>query len=165
MEVVQAGRLDAGVRPFHDKASQDSMRTVDELFERYGSFHRHPTNKAIHWVCLPLIVWSVLGLLWSASPIVAYLALAAALAFYARLSLPLALGMLVVLAAMLYALTWLGGRVLVASVVVFVLAWIGQFIGHAIERSRPSFTEDVRSFLVGPAWLLGFVYRRLGIGY
>ncbi len=140
MEVVQAGRLDAGVRPFHDKASQDSMRTVDQLFERYGSFHRHPTNKAIH-------------------------ALAAALAFYARLSLPLALGMLVVLAAMLYALTWLGGRVLLASVLVFVLAWIGQFIGHAIERSRPSFTEDVRSFLVGPAWLLGFVYRRLGIGY
>jgi uncharacterized membrane protein YGL010W len=66
---------------------------------------------------------------------------------------------------MLYALTWLGGRVLVPSVLVFVLAWIGQFIGHGIERSRPSFTEDVRSFLVGPAWLLGFVYRRLGIGY
>jgi len=55
--------------------------------------------------------------------------------------------------------------VLLASVLVFVLAWIGQFIGHGIERSRPSFTEDVRSFLVGPAWLLGFVYRRLGIGY
>ena len=140
-------------------------RTVDQLFERYGGYHRHPANKAIHWVCVPLIVWSVLGLLWAASPIAAYLALAAALAFYVWLSLPLALGMLVVLAAMLHALTWLGGRVLIASVLVFVLAWIGQFIGHGIERSRPSFTEDVRSFLVGPAWLLGFVYRRLGIGY
>src|SRR5258706_13979313 len=134
MEVVQAGRLDAGVRPFHDKASQDSMRTVDQLFERYGSFHRHPTNKAIHWVCVPLIVWSVLGLLWSASPIVAYLALAAALAFYARLSLPLALGMLVVLAAMLYALTWLGGPGLVAPRGVFPLALVGPFLRH---RSQP----------------------------
>jgi len=141
------------------------MRSVDQLFERYGSFHRHPTNKAIHWLCVPLIVWSVLGLLWSASPLAAYIAIGAALAFYVWLSPPLALGMLAVLAAMLYGLTWIGERALLISSGVFVLAWIGQFIGHAIERSRPSFTEDVRSFLVGPAWLLGFVYRRLGIGY
>jgi len=140
-------------------------RTVDQLFERYGGYHRHPANKAIHWVCVPLIVWSVLGLLWSASPIAAYLAIGAAFAFYVWLSPPLAFGMLAVLAVMLYALTWLGARVLLLSVVVFVLAWIGQFIGHGIERSRPSFTEDVRSFLVGPAWLLGLVYRRFGIGY
>jgi len=68
-----------------------------------------------------------------------------------------------VLAAMLYALTWLGERTFIVSAVVFVAAWAGQFVGHAIERSRPSFLEDVRSFLVGPAWLLGFVYRRLGV--
>jgi uncharacterized membrane protein YGL010W len=141
------------------------MRTVDQLFERYGNYHRHPANKAIHWVCVPLIVWSVLGLIWSASPIAAYIVIGAALIFYVWLSPPLALGMLALLAAMLYALTWLGARALVVSAVVFVLAWIGQFIGHGIEHSRPSFTEDVRSFLVGPAWLLGFVYRRLGIGY
>jgi uncharacterized membrane protein YGL010W len=140
-------------------------RTIDQLFERYGGYHRHPINKAIHWVCVPLIVWSVLGLLWSASPVVAYVALAAALAFYLWLSPPLALGMLALLVAMLYALTWLGERTLIVSAVVFVAAWVGQFIGHAIEHSRPSFTEDLRSFLVAPAWLLGFVYRRLGIGY
>jgi uncharacterized membrane protein YGL010W len=141
------------------------VRPVDKLFERYGEFHRHPTNKAIHWVCVPLIVWSVLGLIWSISSIAAYFVIGAALIFYVWLSPPLALGMLPLLAAMLYALTWLGERALVVSAVVFVLAWIGQFIGHGIEHSRPSFTEDVRSFLVGPAWLLGFVYRRLGIGY
>jgi uncharacterized membrane protein YGL010W len=66
---------------------------------------------------------------------------------------------------MLYALTLLGEGTLVVSAVVFVAAWIGQFVGHAIEGSRPSFLEDVRSFLVGPAWVLGFVYRRFGIAY
>ncbi len=141
------------------------MRPVDTLFDRYGGYHRHAGNKAIHWVCVPLIVWSVMGLLWSAAPIAAYAAIAAALAFYVWLSVPIALGMAVVLAAMLYALTWLGERTLTVASVVFVAAWCGQFIGHAIERSRPSFVEDVRSFLVGPAWLLGFVYRRLGIAY
>jgi uncharacterized membrane protein YGL010W len=138
---------------------------ADALFERYGSHHRNPLNKAAHWICVPLIVWSVLGLLWSAAPLAAYAALAAALAFYLWLSVPLAIGMAAVQAVMLYALTWLGERTLVVSAVVFVGAWIGQFVGHAIERSRPSFVEDLRSFLVGPAWLLGFVYRRLGIAY
>ena len=141
------------------------MNRADALFDRYSLHHRNPVNKTVHWICVPLIVWSVLGLLWFAAPLAAYVALAVALAFYLWLSPPLALGMAVVLAVMLYGVTWLGAGTLVVSVVVFVAAWIGQFVGHAIEGSRPSFVEDVRSFLVGPAWLLGFVYRRLGIGY
>jgi uncharacterized membrane protein YGL010W len=141
------------------------MRPVDLLFDRYGGYHRHPGNKALHWVCVPLIVWSVLGLLWAAAPVAAYVAIAAALGFYVWLSLPIALGMAAVLAAMLYAVSALGEHALVVSAVVFVAAWAGQFAGHAIEGSRPSFLEDVRSFLVGPAWLLGFVYRRLGIAF
>jgi uncharacterized membrane protein YGL010W len=141
------------------------MRPVDLLFDRYGGYHRHPTNKAIHWVCVPLIVWSVIGLLWSATPIAAYVAIGAALTFYLWLSVPIALGMAAVLAAMLVALPALGEHTLSVAAVVFVAAWIGQFVGHAVERSRPSFVEDMRSFLVGPAWLLGFIYRRLGIPF
>ena len=141
------------------------MSRAADLFERYGRHHRNPLNKALHWVCVPLIVWSVMGLLWSATPLAAYAATAAALAFYLWLSVPVALGMAVVLGVMLYSLSWLGERTLIVSAAVFVAAWIGQFIGHAIERSRPSFLEDVRSFLVGPAWLLGFVYRRLRIAF
>ena len=48
---------------------------------------------------------------------------------------------------------------------VFIVAWIGQFIGHAIEGRKPSFFEDVKFLLVGPAWLLHFIYRRAGIPY
>jgi uncharacterized membrane protein YGL010W len=141
------------------------VRKVDELFARYGEFHRNATNKAIHWVCVPLIVWAVLGMLWAASPLLAYVAVGASMAFYAWLSLPLAVGMLGVVALMIYPLTLLGSRALIVSAVVFVAAWIGQFIGHHIEGRKPAFLEDVRSLLVGPAWLLGFVYRRLGIAY
>ena len=104
-------------------------------------------------------------MLWAASPVVACVAVAASMAFYAWLSMPLAVGMLAVVALMVYPLTLLGSRVLVVSVVVFVAAWIGQFVGHLIEGRKPAFLEDLRSLLVGPAWLLGFVYRRLGIAY
>jgi len=141
------------------------MRTIDQLFARYSEFHRNPTNKAIHWVCVPLIVWSVLGMLWAASPIAALLAIAASMAFYAWLSTRLALGMLVVVSVMAGALALIGSKALVISVVVFAAAWIGQFVGHAVEGRRPAFVDDVRQFLVGPAWLLADLYRRVGIRY
>jgi uncharacterized membrane protein YGL010W len=141
------------------------MRKVDELFARYGESHRHPTNKAIHWVCVPLITWSVIALLWSWTPIAAYALIALSVAFYAFLSPAIAIGMLGVSAALVYPLTLLGARALVAAVVVFVLAWIGQFIGHKIEGRKPSFFEDLKFLLVGPAWLLGHAYRKLGIAY
>jgi uncharacterized membrane protein YGL010W len=141
------------------------LRKVDELFERYGESHRNPSNKAIHWICVPLITWSVLAALWAWSPMAAYAGIGLALAFYAWLSPSIALGMLVVLALMVYPLTLLGGRALAVAAAVFVLAWIGQFVGHVIEGKKPSFFEDVKFLLVGPAWLLGFVYRRAGIPY
>ena|SRR5437773_9821162 len=141
------------------------MRLVDQLFQRYGESHRHPTNKTIHWVCVPLIVWSVLGVLWSVSPIIGYIAIGLAMLFYVWLSVPLAVGMIGIIALMVYPLTLLGDRALFASLMVFVVAWIGQFIGHRIEGKKPSFFDDVKFLLVGPAWLLGFLYRRLGIDY
>ncbi len=141
------------------------MRKVDELFERYGESHRNPLNKAIHWVCVPAILWSMLAALWSVSPTAAWVGIALAVAFYLWLSFPIALGMLVVSAAMVYPLTVLGGDAWFVAAAVFVVAWIGQFIGHAIEGKKPSFVEDLKFLLVGPAWLLGFVYRKLGIAY
>lgn len=140
-------------------------RRIDDLFARYAESHRNPANKAIHWVCVPLITWSVIALLWSWTPIAAYALIAASIAFYALLSPVIAVGMLGVSAALVYPLTLLGTHVLVASVVVFVAAWIGQFIGHRIEGRKPSFFDDVKFLLIGPAWLLGHVYRRLGIPY
>jgi uncharacterized membrane protein YGL010W len=141
------------------------MRPVDQMFQRYSEFHRNATNKAIHWVCVPLIVWSVLGLLWVVSPIVTAVAIAASMAFYLWLSLPLALGMAAVIAFMIYAASLLDSRLLVVSAAVFVASWIGQFVGHRFEGRKPAFLDDVRSLLIGPAWVLAFLYRRLGIAY
>ena len=141
------------------------MRKVDDLFARYSESHRNPANKAIHWVCVPLITWSVLALLWAWSPIAAYVLIGIALVFYAWLSPVIAIGMLGVSVVLLYPLTLLGPNTLAVAVAVFVLAWIGQFIGHKIEGKKPSFLEDIKFLLIGPAWLLAHVYRRVGIAY
>ena len=49
------------------------------------------------------------------------------------------------------------------SLAIFIVAWIGQFIGHKIEGKKPSFFEDLQFLLIGPAWLLSFIYNKLGI--
>ncbi|HTP98817.1 MAG TPA: Mpo1-like protein [Casimicrobiaceae bacterium] len=141
------------------------MRRIDELFARYSESHQNPSNKVIHWICVPLITWSVLALLWSWTPVAAYVLIALAIAFYAWLSPVIAVGMLGVTAALVYPLTLIGSYALVSAIVVFVAAWIGQFIGHKIEGRKPSFFEDVKFLLIGPAWLLAHVYRKLGIAY
>jgi uncharacterized membrane protein YGL010W len=51
------------------------------------------------------------------------------------------------------------------AVIVFVVAWVGQFIGHKIEGRRPSFLTDVQYLLIGPAWLMSKAMTRFGVRY
>ena len=82
----------------------EAGRRVDALFARYGESHRHPTNKAIHWVCVPLITWSLLAMLWWLSPAAAYVLIGIATLFYLTLSFTIAIGMLAVAAVIVWAL-------------------------------------------------------------
>lgn len=142
------------------------MRTIDALLAQYGDSHRNPVNEWVHIVCVPLIVFSVLGLLWSLHAVVALAGSAAALAYYLKLSRPFALGMLAMLGLMLTVLAALPATVVLPlSVALFVLAWIGQFIGHRIEGKKPSFFDDLRFLLIGPLFVLAFAYRRWQFAY
>jgi len=152
------------------------MRSIDEWFDAYAADHRNETNRLIHWICVPAILWAVIAALWTVpvSPSLGRpglwcaLVMVGVLTFYWRLSRRMGIAMLVVLVALglgtdiLHRM--LGSRTLLGLALgVFVLAWIGQFIGHAIEGRRPSFFTDLVYLLIGPAWLTGKVMRRLGI--
>ncbi|MGF1509572.1 MAG: DUF962 domain-containing protein [Myxococcota bacterium] len=149
------------------------MRTAQEWLDAYGESHQNPTNKALHWICIPAIMVSLVGLLGSIpSPFPGLdwgvILIAGAVVYYAMLSIPLAIGMVVVGGLILSARGWLAGLdhpLWLTSSVVFVLAWIGQFIGHKIEGKKPSFFEDLQFLLIGPMWLMAFVFRRLGLQY
>lgn len=47
--------------------------------------------------------------------------------------------------------------------IIFVVAWIGQFYGHKVEGKKPSFFKDIQFLMIGPAWLMSFIYKKLGI--
>jgi uncharacterized membrane protein YGL010W len=141
-------------------------RAIDVLLARYGESHRNPVNELIHIVCIPAIVFSLLGILWALHPAVALLVAAAALAYYVTLSRILALGMGVMAGAMLLVLAMLpDGTVLPTAIGVFVAAWLGQFVGHHIEGKKPSFFDDLRFLLIGPLFVLSILYRRIRVAW
>ncbi|NIG55179.1 DUF962 domain-containing protein [Chitinophaga sp. Cy-1792] len=153
------------------------MRTVQSWLDEYGSSHRNSTNKLIHWICVPAIFFSIVGFLYNiALPIhlgglqltVAHIALALVLVYYVRLSPSLAAGMLVFVLVCLWLWRFIENHGIAPwklSLAIFVLAWIGQFIGHKIEGAKPSFFKDLQFLLIGPAWLMSFVYKKAGIPY
>ena len=155
------------------------MRTVDQWFDEYGESHQHPHNKVLHWICVPIIVLSLVGMLWALpvpdafvaiSPLMNWgsLLLAAGLVYYFAMSWSLALGMLVfvgVIVVSILLLERLPVSLWIVCIALFVVAWIGQFIGHHYEGKRPSFFKDIQFLMIGPLWLLGFIYRKLRIPY
>jgi len=154
------------------------MRSIDTLLDNYTGDHLNPKNQLIHVICVPAIVWSVSAALWTIPVPEMYskpgawaaLAMFGAWLYYWRLSKPLALGILVCFFAAGLLNRWLfyrfGGTFLLELAIgVFVIAWIGQFIGHHIEGKRPSFLTDMVYLLVGPLWTLSKFYRRFNIEY
>jgi uncharacterized membrane protein YGL010W len=153
------------------------MKTINQWLAEYGESHQNPTNKAVHWICVPLIFFSVVGLLFSIKlPFfsigdmqgnVALIVLGFTLIYYFSLSKSLTVGLLlftVLCVYLCYLIEHSGFAPLwQVSVTIFVLAWIGQFWGHKVEGKKPSFLKDLQFLMIGPAWLMSFIYQRLGI--
>ena len=70
---------------------QFRIKSIDQWFTEYGESHRNTTNKAIHWICVPLITYTLLGLLWALSPYALLVFSIVALVFYLTLSMLMSL--------------------------------------------------------------------------
>jgi uncharacterized membrane protein YGL010W len=157
---------------------------MQDWLDAYGESHQNPVNKGFHWLCVPVIFFTIIGLLSLIptgfsdvlngnfpGPYLHFGALVILLGvlFFLRLSVSIAAGMLVFSVLVLYFVHAVNlafpGNAVYIYLILFVLAWIGQFIGHKIEGKKPSFFDDLKFLLIGPAWLLHFVYRKLGIRY
>lgn len=141
--------------------------TLEQWFSEYGVSHQNKVNIKIHKVCVPLITWSLIGMLWTI-PVPeffftlhlnwSYVFLLIASIFYFSLkNFRVFLAAFILLAPIILFLEvyWsvIGYKIFVYSVIIFVLAWIGQFIGHKIEGKKPSFFRDLQFLLIGPLWI------------
>ncbi len=162
------------------------VRPIDRLFDSYSESHQHPINKLIHWICVPLIVFSLLGLVWAIPfPHLNFLGryngfvnwasflIGFSIYYYYRLSPVLSYAMLLFVFAFSAGIVSLEKLhtnsgwpdVWQVCLGIFIVSWIGQFIGHKIEGKKPSFFEDVKFLLIGPIWLLHFLFKKAGIRY
>lgn len=137
-------------------------RRVDQLLAHYAISHQHPVNEAIHMVAIPLIMISLVGLLYALHPLVALLFMGASLVYYGRLSKVFLLSMGTLSAVMLVLVQAMEGQRLVICLLLFVGGWSAQFIGHRYEGRKPSFVEDIQYLWVGPLFVLSRLFRRVG---
>ncbi len=152
------------------------------LLDEYSISHQNLTNKAIHWICVPLIFWAIIALLYSIPNALlvetfgkhlfsnwAVIIMIPVLFYYFSLSGSIAVGMFIFISICLFI-----SEILVQNsdfplwaigISVFIISWMGQFYGHKIEGKKPSFLKDIQFLLIGPAWLMHFVYQRIGVKY
>lgn len=154
------------------------MKTVNQWLNEYGESHKNETNKSIHWICVPAIFFSITGLFysiplpWMISGLqvnVAMVLILLVTLYYFRLSVPLGIGMflfgVICLLICYFIVKIIPAPLPVICLIIFVLAWIGQFYGHRIEGKKPSFLKDIQFLLIGPMWLMSFIYQKLRINY
>lgn len=159
------------------------MRKIDQLLTEYGESHQNDTNKLIHWICVPAIFFSIVGLIFSIPsgfltellPFMgnfanwATIVMILVLFYYLSLSVSLTLGMFLFSSFCLALANFLAlafpGKLWIINLGIFVLAWIFQFYGHKIEGKKPSFFKDLQFLMIGPAWLMHFIYKQIGIAY
>ena len=156
------------------------MKPIQNWLDEYAESHQNSTNIKIHWICVPLIMLSIIGLLaniqininvLSAYPKYNHAGMILVLIgciYYYFLSKSLLLGMIPVSIIMLMIVSWsstFSYPLWLTSLIIFVISWAGQFYGHKIEGKKPSFFKDIQFLMIGPLWLLSKLYRRYGISY
>src|SRR5690606_1228106 len=168
-----------------NKQKGETLSKVEGLFIEYAQSHQNPTNVLIHWICVPLITFSLLGLVWMIPfPHISWLGsmngfvnwasflIACVIYYYLQLSPTLSYGMLAVVGIFSFFIVQLecweapgGMPVWLVCAIIFVISWIAQCIGPKIEGRKPSFLTDLQFLLIGPIWLLSKFYRKLNIPY
>ena len=157
----------------------EPLKSINEWLDAYGESHKNPVNKKIHWICVPAIMFSITGLFFSIPqgnfPSVygaiqinwGFILIGIVITYYLKFSVTMAVGMTIISILLVlgnYALElYLPFALWKISTLIFLFAWIGQFIGHKIEGKKPSFFQDIQFLLIGPAWILSFIFKKFGI--
>lgn len=149
------------------------LKNLSQWLSEYGETHQNSLNQWIHKACVPAIVWSIIGVLHLLPPLFyfryeqhnipvtwAHILSLFALGFYLSLSIRVAFFMLMFILSIFFSQAILRDMSLDHFgfyVLFFVVAWIGQFVGHKIEGKKPAFFKDVSFLLIGPVW----VFRKI----
>ena len=135
------------------------MRSLEEWLALYAQSHQNIINKRIHYICVPLIMFSILGILWAITPFLSAIIVLAGVIYYLRLSIPLGVIMFIVSMVMLLIISLMSNRLGICTII-FVISWVLQFVGHKLEGKKPSFFQDLQFLLIGPLWIANELFLK-----
>lgn len=152
------------------------MKTLVEQMSVYAAYHRDATNKAIHFLFVPLIIWSAMGLLLLIPGVrlgnlqltVAHAVALVLLAYYLRLDFQLGVAMVFLFTFLLVTALnverMLGDQAWILFAAVFAGSWIAQIVGHsAFEHRKPAFADNVFQVFVAPIFVMAEWAFALGL--
>ena len=153
------------------------MKTMQQWFDEYAISHQNKTNQIIHIICVPVIYFAIIGMFMSINttflqnninvnnPLIenwATIIFIFVLIFYLRLSVKVFIKMFIFTVLSIIANYYISNNInlLYFSIIIFVIAWIGQFYGHKVEGKKPSFFKDLQFLLIGPPWVFEKMFNR-----
>jgi len=153
------------------------MSETDGWLKLYEDTHQDLTYPVIFWAAVPMVVLGTVGIMWTLpipdeffdiSPLLNWgtAFLMAAAVYYFIISVSLAIGMLPFFIGIAAIQTWLvqsDFSPLRVSIGLFVAGVIGLWMGHRNKSSLRPVLQDLQLMMIGPAWLLSVLYRRIGI--
>lgn len=165
--------------------AKEDLRPVDVHFNRLNASHKQPTNRLLHFICVPLMLFAALGIAWAIPfPYFEFLGsyngmfnwasfLIAFCVYYTlKLSPILSYTMLIILFILSYGVSRLAAWELAGGVpliwvctLLMALAWLGQFLGGKKEGNSASFRDDTQLVLLTPIWVLYRLFKKLGWKY
>ena len=152
-----------GLYDFIKYNDEFNMQSLENWLNQYSEYHKNSMNIYIHKICIPFIVWSLLGMLWVSRSFIdsinnAYIAVILVSIFYWRLSksylIAMSLYFGIMIALLWYFDTHSNVNIFDWSLTIFLLSWLGQFVGHMIEGKKPSFFQDLTFLLIAPLWTI-----------
>lgn len=155
------------------------MAETDSWLDRYQKNHTNLTYPWIYWAAVPMVVLGAVGFLWNLPVPVQFVEISPLLnwgstflmvtaVYYFVISLSLAIGLLPFLLAIAFAQVWLQVSEYTPERVALGLlsaGLIGLWLGHRNEKGFAAILEDLQTIMIGPAWILSLLYRRMGIPY
>ena len=155
------------------------MPEIDGWLKLYEETHQDLTYPVIYWAAVPMVVVGTVGMLWTLpvpdaffeiSPLLNWgtAFLMSAAVYYFIISVSLAIGMLPFVLGVAGIHTWLEQSdfsPVRVSIGLLAAGMIGLFMGHRNKSSLRPVLQDIQLMMIGPAWLLSVLYRRIGIPF
>jgi hypothetical protein len=155
------------------------MSESDGWLKRYEDTHQDVTYPTVYWAAVNMVVLGTVGIFWTLpipdeffeiSPLLNWgtAFLMASAVYYFIISVSLAIGMLPYVLGVAGVQAWLmqsDFSPIRVSIGLLLAGIIGLFMGHRNKSSLRPVLQDLQLMMIGPAWLLSVLYRRIGIPF